>query len=336
MSSKKRFASIRDVAKLAGVSTATVSRVINKPNTTSEETREKVLKAIDECGYTPNATAATLFEGTSRTIALFVLDISNPFYISLIKHLNQILFQNGYNLIICETEDSPEKERQYYNHCKSIRCCGIIYTAGTARKNSYLDPRYNIPLVLLDRAPFKEIPSFSLQSDNDKMLQLLVNYLYHLNHRKIGFIGGPDTILSVRERYQSFLKYMEQYHLPVQEEYLRFGTFNESTGINAFDYFYSLSAPPTAIIAASDQIAQGFVMRANALGLGIPEEFSICGIDAVDDHFYPKITSVRQNTELLAQTAFDYICAPPLDGRSYDQVIDVSFAIGQTCRRLPD
>lgn len=334
MNPNKRFASIRDVARLAGVSTATVSRVINTPEVASEKTREKVLKAIQECGYIPSS--ATLFTGTSKTIALFVLDIANPFYTSLMKHLNRIAFENEYNLVICETEDSFQKEKQYYNYCKSIRACGIIYTAGSTRKKFELDTQNSIPLVLTDRAQFEDISSYSLKSDNEKMLQLLVNYLYHLNHRRIGFIGGPASVQSVRERYQGFLKYMKEHNLPVLDEYVRFGTFEEITGIHSFDYFYSLPTPPTAIIAASDQIAHGFIMRASALGVSIPGEFSICGIDAADQHFYPKITSIKQNTELMAQTAFDFIrnaqhAPPPID-----RIIDVSFSMGQTCRKLTE
>lgn len=328
----KRFASIRDVARLAGVSTATVSRVINSPEVTSPKTREKVLEAIQECGYIPSS--ATLFTGTSKTIALFVLDIANPFYISLMKHLNRIAFENEYNLIVCETEDSFQKEKQYYNYCKSIRACGIIYTAGSTREKFELDTQGSIPLVLIDRAQFEDFSSYSLKSDNEKALQLLVNYLYHLNHRRIGFIGGPSSVQSVRERYQGFLKYMGRHNLPVLDEYIRFGTFEEITGVQSFDYFYSLPTPPTAIIAASDQIAHGFIMRANALGVNIPNEFSICGIDAADQHFYPEITSIKQNTELLAQTAFNFIrnsqqVPPPID-----RIIDVSFSVGQTCRKL--
>ena len=114
MISKKRFSSIRDVANLAGVSTATVSRAINAPDTVSEATRKKVLKAIKESNYAPNSMATALFSGMSKTVALFVLDISNPFYISLMRHLNQILLSHGHNLIICEPENSFEKEAQYY------------------------------------------------------------------------------------------------------------------------------------------------------------------------------------------------------------------------------
>lgn len=334
MNKSKRFFNIRDIAQLAGVSTATVSRVMNSPNSTSERSREKVLKVIDEYGYIPNKTAANLFSGTSNTIALFVLDISNPFYISLMKHLNRIAFENNYNLIICETEDSIEKEKNYYDYCKSIRTCGIIYTAGSTRRHFKLDAKNSIPLVLTDRRDFEDKPCFCVKSNNDHALQLLVDYLYNLNHRKIGFIGGPLSVLSVKERYESFLSHMEAHCLKVPDAYVQFGTFEEKTGVELFDYFYSLPDAPTAIIAASDQLARGFIMRANALGVSIPNEFSVCGIDAVDTSFYPKLTSIRQNTELLAQTAFDFLKNWEESPEPRTTVIDVSFSIGNTCKKL--
>ncbi len=336
MAIKKRFAGIRDVAGLAGVSIATVSRVINSPESTSPKTREKVLKAIKECGYIPNPTARSLLnDGISRTIAFFVPDISNPYYICLMRHLNRITFDSGYNLIVCETEYSLKREKQYYDYCKSIRAGGIIYTVGTTRRNFELDSQASIPLVLMDRSNFKDVFSYSIISDNRKALRLLIDYLFHLNHRKIGFIGGDACSLSGKERYEGFCHAMERHSLDVLKEYVLFSTFAEESGIHAFDYFYSLPDPPTAIVASSDQMAQGFIMRANSLGVNIPNEFSICGIDAVDCHFYPKITSIRQNIELIAQMAFDYIKNADKNPPPANEIIDVSLCVGQTCRKLP-
>ena len=334
MTDKKRFSNIRDVAELANVSTATVSRVINNTGTVTEATKARVLEAIRQCGYTPNAAVSTVFSGTSKTIAFFVLDISNPFYVSFIRHLNRIALDSNYNLIICETEYSLEKERKYYEYCKSIRACGIIYTAGTSRKYFELDQTSSIPIVLLDRMSFLDLPAYSVHSNNDKALKLLVNYLYHLGHRRIGYIGGVRSSLSGQERYTAFLKYMKEHGLPVAEDHVLFDSFSEESGMNAFDHFTSLPSPPTAVIAASDQIARGFIMRANSLGSSIPNDFSICGIDGVDEQFYPKITSIRQNVEKLAQYAFDYIVKAGENPPPSKKVLDVSLALGQTCRKL--
>ncbi|MCI9389438.1 MAG: LacI family transcriptional regulator [Lachnospiraceae bacterium] len=336
MISKKRFSSIRDVANLAGVSTATVSRAINAPDTVSEATRKKVLKAIKESNYAPNSMATALFSGMSKTVALFVLDISNPFYISLMRHLNQILLSHGHNLIICETENSFEKEAQYYEYCKSIRTCCIIYTAGMTRKNFALDTHGNIPLILIDHEPFEDVQSLSINPDNDKAIHLLVDYLVNLNHKKIGFVSGPIDFLSSKARYESFCRYMGQHGLPVENDYVVSRSFAESAGAAAVDYFYSLPSPPTAIIAASDQLARGFIMRAHSMGINIPQDCSICGIDGIDSYFYPKITSIRQDIALIAQTVFDFIQDPSQTSLPLTKTLDVSFVLGQTCRKLPE
>ena len=335
MTENKRFASIRDVAKLAGVSTATVSRVVNNSGMIADATRDKVLKAIQECGYIPNAAASTIFSGTSQTIALFALDISNPFYIAFFRHLNRIALEHNYTLILCETEYSLEKEKKYYEYCKGIRAKGIVYTAGVTRERFELDDSNPIPMVLIDRDSFADVPSFILHSNNVKALRLLVNYLVNLNHRRIGFIGGRKDSLSGNERLRAFRGFMAEQGLQVPEEYVFAESFSNESGMRAFDHFNSLSTPPTAIIAASDQLASGFIMRANALGSSIPNDFSICGIDAVDEHFYPKITSVRQDVDALARCAFDFIvhadeCPPPAK-----KVLDVSLVFGQTCRKIP-
>lgn len=330
MTYAKKYASIRDVAKRAGVSAATVSRALNSPQHVTDKTRMKVLKAVDECHYVPNKNALNVFSGNSKTIAFFMAEITNPFYSVLLKSFNDIIFEMGYNLIVCETAYSRERELKYFEYCKSIRVCGIIYTAGTMEVSIKHAP---FPIVFIDQDAYSNTAAYSLKSDNDKALQLLVSYLFRLNHRKIGFIGGPSQILSVKERCDSFLKYTSKYGLEAPEEYIFTTSFNEEGGVKAFDYFYSLPVPPTAVIAASDQIAHGFIMRANSLGVNIPQDFSVCGIDDVDPHFYPKVTSIQQNIDLLARTAFDFICNPGTS-RPKNTIIDVSLSIGQTCRKL--
>lgn len=336
MTEKKRFSNIRDVANLAGVSAATVSRVINNSGFIADATRKKVLQAIQDCNYTPNAAASTIFSGTSRTIALFALDISNPFYVAFFRHLNRIALENNYTLILCETEYSLEKEKKYYEYCKSIRARGIVYTAGVSRVNFGLDDSNALPMVLIDRERFEDVPSYMLHSDNNKSLKLLVSYLFNLNHRRIAYISGNKDSLSGNERLQAFYQYMRAHGMTVHEEYVFAESFSIESGMKAFDYFSSLPSPPTAVIAASDQVASGFILRANSLGSSIPNDYSVCGIDAVDKQFYPQITSVRQDIEALAQCSFDFIVNSNENPPPQRKILDVSLILGQTCRRLPD
>ena len=336
MQKKKNFLGIREIASLAGVSTATVSRVLNSPQATSEKTRKKVMEIIREYDYVPNMSAKALFSGQSNTIALFVFDMYNPFYISFIKELNLIALEHNYILIICDAADEPEREEKYYNYCKSNRCAGIVYSAGSTRKYVGGNESYNnIPIVIFDRSPFQDANCYSIKSDDDKAMQLLTDYLYKMNHRKIGFIGANDALVSAKERLRSFHKHMNRLGLEVPPHYIKSGNFTVQNGVDAFDYFYPMSDAPTAIIAANDQIAQGFVSRARSLNINIPQEFSVCGIDGVDyDPFYPRITSVKQNIREMAAAAFDFIINADKIPAPATKVIDVTLRIGQTCQKI--
>lgn len=335
-SSKKPYLGIREIARLAGVSTATVSRVINTPEATAPATREKVLKIIEEYNYVPNQAAKNLFAGTSNAIAIFVQDMRNPYYVALVSEMNRICLANGYMLIICDTGDDLETEKKYHEYCQSIRCSGIFYTSGTIREPSNI-PSNSIPLVLFDREPFPEHDCYCLLNNHEEAIRILVDHLYKLGHRKIGFIGGPERLLSSRERHAGFRRRMQHYGLEMPEEYFTAGEFDEQTGVDAFDYFYSLADAPTAIVAANDQLARGFVGRALSIGLRIPEEFSICGVDAVDIiHAYPPITSIRQDPRAVAEAAFHFITHTDTIPAPQEKIMDVSLFIGTTTCRCRD
>lgn len=335
MSKSKRYLGIRQIAELAGVSTATVSRVINSPETTTAKIREKVMAVVKKYDYVPNQAAKNLYSGHSNSIALLVYDMANPFYSRFIKHLNIISFENGYTLLVCDAEDSPERELKYLNYCKSIRISGIIYTAGSTRDS--IDESGNaptFPVVVIDRKGFSDKGCFSIRSDHSKGMRLLVEHLHSLNHRKIGFITGPMTILSARVRLDGFLEAMGAFNLPVPEHYIKRGGYSIASGVDACDYFCSLPDRPTAIIASNDLSAQGFILRANANGIRIPDDFSICGYDGVCGDFYPAITSVIQDIDGISKAAFFSIvnhnsCPPP-----NETVIDVSLDIGSTCKHI--
>ena len=333
---KKKFLNMRDIAKLAGVSIATVSRTLNNPESTSASTRQKILEVIRKYDYVPAQEAKNLFSGSSNSIALFVLDMANPFYINLIKQLNRIAFENNYTLLICDTGDNYEREAKYYEYCRSIRVSGIIYTAGSSRDTvSHIKSNVPTPLVVMDRSSFKDQACYMVQSDHAKGMQLLIDYLYKLNHRKIGFITGTPNVISSQQRLNDFKENMERYNLEIPKQNILLGSFSVQCGLSAFDYFYSLSDAPTAIITADDQIARGFIMRANSLGVSIPDEFSICGMDGVDnDFFYPPITSIKQDAEKIAETAFNFIVNHKKVPPPQEKLIDVSISIGQTCHKI--
>lgn len=327
--SKKKYIGIREISKIAGVSTATVSRVINSPETTSEAIRKKVMAVIEEYNYVPNQMAKNLFSMTSNSIAIFVYDMENPFFISLIKALNNIAFDNQYTLLICDTENNLDKEREYLKYCQSIRCSGIILTEGV--KYDLFSHTQNQTIAILDRFTNKNISS--VRSDNHKGMKLLVDYLYNLNHRKIAFAGAMNEFQSATERKNSYMEAMQCHNLEVRDDYIFSGGFNYETGVNALNYYLSMVDKPTAVICANDQIASGLIMKAYKLNISVPNDISVAGFDGIaSSYFYPKITTIQQNISKIAQTLFDLVTSKPSEPKQ--SIIDVSLVVGESCKKI--
>ncbi|HML36248.1 MAG TPA: LacI family DNA-binding transcriptional regulator [Bacillota bacterium] len=326
----KKSIGIREIAQLSGVSIATVSRVINGAPNTSEKTRRKVNEVIEKYHYIPNITAKNMFSKSSKSIAMFVLDLDNPFFVSLVKALNKIAFENGYALLICNTENNPQKELEYLEYCEGIRTKGVIFTEGY-NNNVLWDKFQNQTFVFHDRQVSEKYSS--VKSDNEKGIRMLVDYLVNLNHRQIGFAGFDPKTKSILERKRAYTASLEEKGIPLPPEYIFAGEVTARGGANAFDYFCSLTNPPTAIICANDQLARGFIARANMIGMRVPDDFSLVGFDGCNtEYFYPRITTIRQDTDLLAQRLFECVVASPNDPKNH--VIDVSLVIGDSCKKL--
>jgi len=333
---KKQYMGIRDIAEMAGVSTATVSRVLNNPDSTSAKMRKKVMEVVKEYDYVPNQSAKAIFTGSSDSIALFVDDMANPFFTSFIKNLNAIAIEHNYTLLICDVENNEEIERRFLQYCKGSRTSGIIMTSGTYRETLAPNDSYqSLPVALLDREGFQDKACLQVRSDHEKGIALLTDYLYNLNHRKIGFTTGPQNLYPAKVRHDAFLKCMNDLGLEVPPHYIKQTDFTVKSGVEAFDYFYSMKDAPTAIICGNDQNARGFILRAYDLGVKIPDEFSVCGYDGIDPKtFFPAITSIRQDTQKLASVIFDFMISGEELTKHKTVIVDVTMSIGATCRKL--
>lgn len=321
---------IRDIAKFAGVSVATVSRVINTPEKATKKTRDKVNKIINEYNYVPNILVRDIYKQTSNTIAIFTLDIEISFFVELIKELNNIAFTNKYTLIICNTENNPEKEMEYLKFCEGIRTRGIIFTEGYS-KEIFSSPAANQNLVFHDR--YVSDKYSSVVANNKKGIKMLVDYLYNLGHTKFAFIGENDAISS-QQRKQAFLETLKEKDIIVSPEYIIKGDWKARSGVDALDYICTLSDRPTAIVCANDTIARGFILRANKMGLKVPRDFSVVGFDGyTPEYFYPRITTVKQDVKKIAQNLFDCVILPA-DAESKHIMLDVEMVIGDSCHRI--
>ena len=185
--SNAKYLNIRDIAKLAGVSTATVSRVLNHPELTSPEIRARVQTIVQEHHYVPNQMVKSLFSHSADSIAVFVYDMANPFFIALIR----VAFDHKHALLICDASNDIQRESDYLDYCAAIRVKGIILTEGFEFNPA--SNQLHSPLVMFDRVGQNVWPS--VQSDNTAAIARAVKYLHNLNHRRIACIA-PDTGLA--------------------------------------------------------------------------------------------------------------------------------------------
>ena len=323
------FLGIREIAQMANVSTATVSRVINHPEKCSEQTRKKVEKIIQENNYIPNETIKNIFSKSSNTIAIFIYDISNPFFTNLIMELNNICFKEHYTLLICDTENDIEKEKEYLKFCIAKRCIGIILTEGISNT---LFKNIKIPFVSLDRKEGDTVPFVT--SENYRVIRKVINYLYNLGHRRIAFVGSKHRFVSVEKRYQGYLDELKEKNIPFRSEYIyREGkSLDTKLGRQALRYFLSLSQMPTALLCANDMVALGVINEARSMNIDIPETMSICGFDHVLDEFLPvPLTTVEQNISKIAEELFYSLTEQP--DTPIEKIVDSTFIPGKTCAR---
>lgn len=329
---KKSFLGIREIAQIAGVSTATVSRVINHPERCSEKTRIKVEKIIKEYNYVPNETIKHIFSKTSNTIAVFILDINNPFYTHLIMELNNICFKEHYTLLICDTENDIEKEKAYLELCLAKRCVGIILTEGISHE---LFNDIDIPIAALDRKNTgAKVPLVT--SENYHIMNKVISYLYNLGHRKIGFIAPEHALVTIESRYNGYCDALKAKGLPLDPTYIyRKGSSLDTTlGKHALQYFLSLPDMPTAVVCANDMIALGVINEALLMNISIPNMLSVCGFDHVVDEFlYMPLTTVEQNIPQLALELFQSVVHP--EDQPTPSIVNCTFIQGQTCAQAP-
>ena len=325
--SNAKYLNIRDIAKLAGVSTATVSRVLNHPELTSPEIRARVQAIVQEHHYVPNQMVKSLFSHSADSIAVFVYDMANPFFIALIQELNRVAFDHKHALLICDTSNDIQKESDYLDYCAAIRVKGIILTEGFEFNPA--SNQLHSPLVMFDRVGQNVWPS--VQSDNTAAIARAVKYLHNLNHRRIACIAPDTGLASIQCRCEGYRSAMEESGL-FRPEYLydRPAPLSAATGIDALNYFFSLPEPPTAILCSNDLIAQGVHFRAAQMNISVPRNLSIIGFDGIPlGSAAIPLTTIKQDIPAIAKTLFELCLHPPKEPRV--TILPTEFIPGQTC-----
>jgi DNA-binding LacI/PurR family transcriptional regulator len=327
--------SISEVARLCGTSKASISRVLNHPEIVSEALRNKIYQKMKEIGYTPNPFARRLGAQSTWGVALFVFDIINPFFSSMVKEIGRFTMEHGIPLTVCETENSEEKERTYLDLLLENRIGGIIFTEGVSR--SIVDnTKDHVPVVLVDQHYARgNIPEVT--SDNFSGAQKATEYLIQLNHEKIGFVAGPLDWPSARERMNGYKSALKKNSLPFDERLIFHGDFQFESGLRAMEYYLSSPEWPTAIFCSNDQMALGVLNKAYTMNISIPDDLSLVGFDDIPlfSFIKPRITTVRQNVPSLCEKAVELIMKQ-LNGEVVNERIYVptELVAGESCKKI--
>ncbi|HRH45999.1 MAG TPA: LacI family DNA-binding transcriptional regulator [Pyrinomonadaceae bacterium] len=272
---------IKDVALEAGVSTATVSHVINQTKFVTEETRHKVLNAIEKLNFYPNAHARTLASGRSNIIGLLISDISNPFFPELVKSIEAEAFEQGFNIMLFNTNYDAGRAADYVRRLIELK------VAGVALMTAELEPalidelaRKEVRVVFNDLGIVSEYMS-NIVLDYSAGIDEAVRHLVSLGHKRIAHISGSSRIRSGVIRRDAFIEAINRY-LPQNKETLIFeGDFRFESGRSAANEILNLDELPTAIVVANDMMALGAMQELKSNGIKIPQDISIVGFDDI-------------------------------------------------------
>ena len=289
-----------DVARLAGVSRATVSYVINNRTDgnvrISEETRRRVLDAVEELGYQPNRLARSLRRGHTHIIGMIVPDSTNPFFAEVARGVEDTSFEQGYSVILCNSDGNLDKEVFYTNVLAERRVDGILFVAAGISTEQIRDLQARrMPVVVVDR----EIPDVAVDSvltDNARGGELATRYLMDLGHRCIGCIAGPSDVTPSAERVTGYRQALDESGIPVDEALIVKGDFQYESGYQAAHQLLAVDDPPTAIFACNDLMAVGAISAAVEVGRRVPADLSVIGFDDVGLASFanPPLTTVVQ------------------------------------------
>ena len=299
-----RRVSIKDIAKIAGVSQSTVSRVINKPHEVSEELREKVMRVIKMFDYTPNSVARGLRKGSTKVIGVIIPDITNPFFPAIVRGIEDFLKNKDYSLILCNSDQDIEEEKKLLKLLYSKNVDGVIFT-GSGEYNPEIEifTDKDIPLVFLDRIYNKKSSSYVIV-DNVKGMFELMTYLVKCGYRSFALLNGNKETFSAKARYEGFLKAVEEY--TIRDYEVIFGQFTYESGYQMVE---KLSKMPEVLVCGNDLIAYGAMDRIEKMGLNIPNDVGVTGFDDIpfSRHYKPSLTTVKQPTYELGKEAAELI-----------------------------
>lgn len=322
-----------DVAALADVSTATVSRVLTNRPGVGEGTRRRVLAAVERLGYRPNAVARSLRVDTTRTLGLIVGDVCNPFFTELARAVEDAATAHGYSLILGNADEDAERQERYVEVLVDRRVDGLLVVPSVASSDAIgLAIRRHPAVVFVDRSlPGIDVPV--VRAEGRTPMRQLVEHLLRLGHRRIALLSGPQEASTGAERLTAFRETLGVAGIPLPIEYVQFGDFREPSGETTMSNLLALSEPPTAVIAADNLMALGALRVIRRRGLRIPDDVALASFD--DSPWFelldPPVTAVAQPTKEIGELAVRTLLALMRDGRAESRSLACRLVVRESC-----
>jgi LacI family transcriptional regulator len=287
----------------------TVSRVVNNSGYISQETRERVERAIAELGYVPNALARHLRFKQTNTIALILTDITNPFFTTLARGVEDVARQHEFSVFLCNTDESEAEERKYLDILLQRQADGVLLVPATGSSESValLQARH-VPLVVLDRRISHHGVDL-VRCDSARGAYLLTRHLVELGHRRIALISGPQTVSTATDRADGYVRALREAGLEADERLMCYGEFTPESGYELTSRILRILPAPTALFAANNLMAFGAFRAIREAGLHIPTDISLVTFDDLPEQLIlePFLTAVYQPAYELGQRAAELL-----------------------------
>lgn len=287
---------IVDVAMKAGVSPTTVSRVLNGSSLVKSRTRNKVLKAITELGYYPNAPAKNLRSQRTNKIGVIVMDINVSYYAEIIKGIENTAYAGGYKVLICDAQNNHEKERDFLSLLMDRTIDGLILVTpqmSEAEIADLADKGYDIGII----GKYIEHEQVTCAyTDNIEFSERAVSHLIENGHRHIAFLSGFAEATDSYERLEGYIRALKKHNIPFRPELIENGNFDETLGYEAVMRLFAKKIPFTAVYAANDEMALGVYRACRELDIQIPSELALIGVDnnRIGKYIVPSLSTVEQ------------------------------------------
>jgi LacI family transcriptional regulator len=334
---------IREIARRAKVSTATVSRAINRVPTVDPQLAKRVWKVVDELGYYPNTQARALVSGRSRIFGLVVSEITNPFFPEIVQTFENLAVENNYEILVTSTVHDPKRMESSVRRMIERRVDGVAILTFGMEETLIEHLRFRkVPLVFVDVGP--DVPGIAnIRIDYQNGIRQAVQHLAALRHTRIAFVSGPAHLKSATARREAFKESMAE--IGLSPDLIVIGDHRMEGGMRALLELNSMSAPPTAVLCSNDMTAIGVMREAYDQNIRIPDDLSVVGFDDIRlaEFMIPPLTSVQMSQRELARIAFQALLnevsdPSPLVPHKYELTTNLvlrrSTALAPTARSL--